>query len=130
MGKWISKKSGVEGFFDMQEGNSVTGKLLTFNSDPGGGAGPFFIFELTQECKSVKVKNEQGQPGYNDKEGDYRLQSAKKGSLVGVSQVASLEGLEEDNIGKVMTITCTGERPSRKKGHSPQKLVDVEIIDD
>ena len=130
MGKWISKKSGVEGFFEMEEGNTVTGKLLTYNDDPGGDAGPFFVFELTENCKTVKIKNEQGQPGYDDKQGDYRLETVKKGSLVGVSCVTALEGLEDGNIGKEITVTCTGERPSRKKGHNPQKLLDVTISDD
>jgi len=129
MAKWFSKKSGVEGFFVMEKGNEVVGVLRTFNDDPGGDAGPFFVFELTQDCLTAKIKNNQGEEGYDPKAGDYREAIIKKGNTIGVSCVTALEGLEEGNLGKEISVKCVGERASRKKGHNPQKLVEVEIFE-
>jgi hypothetical protein len=126
--KWFSKSAGVEGFFVMEPGNSVEGVLMAFNDDPGGDAGPFFILELSKECPTAKVKNERGEK-FDDKAGDYRIETLSKGALIGVSRITDLKGLEEE-VGAKIKIECTGTRKARTKGHADQKLCKVEILEE
>lgn len=132
--KFVSKSSGVDGFFSMGKGREIQGILQAYNEDPGGDAGPFFALKLTKDCDYVKVKNDEDSETYDetqvDEDGDVKdwiIVSMKKGSMVGVSRVNGLKGLEDEAMNKKVTIKVTGTRKSRKKSFNDSYVLDVEI---
>lgn len=109
--------SKMDGFFLVEEGNSVQGILVDSYINNKSEYGPKKVYKICLTAGTTRVvvgkdKNEV---------------EAEEGATIGLDEKGYLKKLSDVAKGSEVFIKCTGKEPSAKKGQSPAWTFDIGV---